>query len=510
MPGRTVYDFTRTKDLQAFQKEMQEAYNYITTQVAYMIETRAQKVQRGLYGGGRLPAPYVIDKQAWKDEQKHIIYQPWLEPAVTLFKRFHEYDFSLARIASYIDNLPYLFPQPSLEDSRTYLFSTRMRVVPGGYTISSPDALKHYLSNLTLGGFAKIGRDEEGNELLLPNAFEAAVPMELLEPSYAAITGFYLDGTPFEKSRSLSRQARRKYTLQVRAVLHGFLTSSDGAVSLYSNIEDENPHYTCHEGSSGEGWEMKNRIGILKQRKLWSISCRELDRIVLERLFNLVEHDSDMVERIKAFWESRKTNEVDEGHVLKEQIKKAQEQIARLDKLLTNPARPLSKATEERYLTKLNDAEADLARLQKKHAERQELEEPESIIPNFYYVLAHLPTEYKKLSIERQKKMMRIVAKEVRLDMLSPHLFRLYIVWENGIAVRPDVAFLWRGITPNNSEAWTEEEDEMMRLFYPDKSQIEVMQALPRWAWNRILERAQVLQLRRAIVPSLNFNGPIK
>ncbi len=81
-----LYDFTRTKDLQAFQKEMQEAYNYITTQVAYMIETRAQKVQRGLYGGGSLPAPYVIDKQAWKDEQKHIIYQPWLEPAVTLFQ----------------------------------------------------------------------------------------------------------------------------------------------------------------------------------------------------------------------------------------------------------------------------------------------------------------------------------------------------------------------------------------------------------------------------------------
>jgi hypothetical protein len=143
----------------------------------------------------------VIDKQAWKDVQRHIIYQPWLEPAVTLFKRFHEYDFSLARIAAYIDGQPYLFPQPSLEDTHKYLFSTRMRVVPGGYTISSPDALKHYLSNLTLGGFAKIGRDEEGNVLLLPNAFEAAVPMELLEPSYAAITGSYLDGTPFEKGK---------------------------------------------------------------------------------------------------------------------------------------------------------------------------------------------------------------------------------------------------------------------------------------------------------------------
>lgn len=504
VPGRTVYDFTKTKDLQAFQKEMQDAYNYITTQVAYMIETRAQKVQRGLYGGGRIPAPYVIDKGVWKDEQKYIIYQPWLEPAITLFKKFHEYDFSLARIAAYIDSLPFLFPQPTVEDVRKYLFSTNMRVVTGGYTITSADSLKYYLSNLTLGGFAKIGRDERGNELLLPNAFEAAIPMELLEPSYAAITGCYLDGTPFEKSRSQTRQTRRKYTLQACAVLHGFLTSDDGAVSLYSNNEDQNPHYVCHEGLSGDGWKMINRIGIFKQRKLWSIPCKELDRIILARLYALVEHDSDMVERIKAFWESRKTDEVDEGKVLKEQIRKAQEQIDRLDMLLTKPARPLTQATEERYLARLSEAEADLARLQKKQTEWQEVEEPESIIPNFYYVLAHLPTEYKKLSIEGQKKMMRIVAKEVKLDMLSAHLFRLTIFWENGIAVRPDVALLWRGITPNNSEAWSEEEDEIMRSYYPDKPQIEIMQALPRWAWNRILERAQDLHIRR----NVSHNGP--
>ena len=185
--------------------------------------------------------------------------------------------------------------------------------------------------------------------------------------------------------------------------------------------------------------------------------------------------------------------------MLKQQIKKAQDQIAHLDKLLTNPARPLSKTTEARYLTMLDDAEADLARLQRKQAEWQEVEEPQSIIPNFYYVLAHLPTEYKKLSVEGQKRMMRIVAKEVKLDMLSPHLFRLYIVWENGIAVRPDVALVWRGVTPNICEEWSEEEDNMMRRYYPERAQIELMRAFPRRAWYRICDRAQVLNLRRSL-----------
>lgn len=104
--------------------------------------------------------------------------------------------------------------------------------------------------------------------------------------------------------------------------------------------------------------------------------------------------------------------------------------------------------------------------------------------------------------------MMKIVAKEVNLDMLSQHIFRLYIIWENGIAVRPDVALLWRGVTPNTAEEWSEKEDELMHVLYSDKPQIEIMQALPRRAWNRILERAQDLQLKRKLDTSLNFNGP--
>ncbi len=85
VPGRTVYDFTKTKDLQAFQKEMQDAYNYLATQILYLIETRQQKIQRGLYGGGHLPAPYVIDRNVWKDEQRPLIYRPWLNMSIELF-----------------------------------------------------------------------------------------------------------------------------------------------------------------------------------------------------------------------------------------------------------------------------------------------------------------------------------------------------------------------------------------------------------------------------------------
>ncbi|HEY7416583.1 MAG TPA: recombinase family protein, partial [Ktedonobacteraceae bacterium] len=180
VPGRTMYDFTRTKDLQAFQKEMQDAYNYLATQILYLNETRQQKVQRGLYGGGHLPAPYVIDRHAWKDEQRPLIYHPWQSITVDLLQRFYDNDFSLAYIVRYIESLACLFPYPCAEDLQKYRFPTIMTKVEKGYTFTSLDALKHYLSNLTLGGYAKVGRDELGNEVLLAEAFEAAVPMDLL------------------------------------------------------------------------------------------------------------------------------------------------------------------------------------------------------------------------------------------------------------------------------------------------------------------------------------------
>jgi hypothetical protein len=51
------------------------------------------------------------------------------------------------------------------------MFKTRMRSVAGGYTFSSADSIRTYFSNLTLGGYAKIGTDTDGNLLLLANAY---------------------------------------------------------------------------------------------------------------------------------------------------------------------------------------------------------------------------------------------------------------------------------------------------------------------------------------------------
>jgi hypothetical protein len=397
VPGKAVYDFTKTRDLQAFQREMQESYSYLSTQIAYMQDTRQQKVQRGFYGGGNLPAPYAIERAAPKDQQVPVIYVPWQGLAIDLFEKLRSFEYMLSRMARYIEEQPYVFPYPCAEDLQRLMFITRMRRVPGGYTFSSPDTINKYFSNLTLGGYAMIGRDCDGNVLLLANAFEPAVPMDLLSASFAAITGHYPDGSPFERKKWIVRSRNAPWE-DSPSILRGLLHSDDGAVSYYANNTKARPMYKCHQVLNEEGWTINNRVGIMRQVTSWAVGCEDLDHIVIKRLCELSQCDGDMSDRIKGFWDQRKSNEVSQAHILTTQIQKAEADIARLDELLTHPAAPLSPYTEKRYIKMLAEAEGDLERLLKKRTELGQYKDPANVIPDFYYVLSHLPTEYKKLT----------------------------------------------------------------------------------------------------------------
>jgi DNA invertase Pin-like site-specific DNA recombinase len=499
VPGKCVYDFTSYNDLKAFQKDMQDAYNFIATQLKYMQDARSQKMQRGLYGGSLLPAPYVIDKNAWKDEQIPIIYQPWLEPAIDLFRRFKAYDFSIAHLCRYIESVPYLFPSPSFEDTQRYLFKTMMRLTAGGYTLSHYSNVRGYLINLTLGGYAKIGKDEDGNTLLIPNAFEAAIPFDLLDPAYAAITGSHIDGTPFEGSRN-TRRYMRCNPQGPNALLHGILSSDQGHVNVMpQNYKGKRTHeYRCYKGLRQEGYTLKMMSGMMKTDMWWALPSHELDRIVFARLCDLADHDPDMAGRVKAAFESMQGQEVNEANLLNQQIAQTQERIKRLDYLLTTPSIPLDEATATNYALDLAELRQKLPRLLKKQ-QAQPAIDPGKTIADFYFVLSHLPTEFQKQGIDVRKQIMSKLVKQATINNISPHLFHLYIVWHDGIATRPDVALLWRGIALKNLQGWSEEEDALLRALYPRGSQQELMRSLPRRSWILIRERAEALKAFREV-----------
>src|SRR6266487_1244165 len=296
--GAIVYDFTRFQDLQHFQEAMQAAYAYVVNQIGYMNRARDYKMSRGLYGGGCIPLPYVLLREMPKEEQIQVIYEPWKDASLDLFEKFMAFNFESGRIARYIEDKPYVFKFMPHDHFTEYLPVTNMRRVNGGYTFSSVKTILGYLSNLVLGGYAHGGRDNEtGESILIANAFDEVIPLGLLEPCYAAITGTHLDGTPFEKLRG-STQFRRE-GIETDAILHGLLSSDDGSISVFAQLEDDYPIYACLKGGYNGS---KTRAGLSRVLKAWTLPCRELDRILLDRLIALAEYDEELVERVKTYF----------------------------------------------------------------------------------------------------------------------------------------------------------------------------------------------------------------
>ncbi len=498
VPGKRVYNFTVYADLEAFQKDMLDAYKYIATHIQYMIDTRKQKRGRGLYAGGSLPAPYVIDKLAWKDEQIPLIYTPWLDPALDLFTRFKAFDFSMAHICRYIESLPYIFPAPPFEDTKRWMFLTKMFLTNGGYCFSTASVVTAYLSNLTMGGYMKVGKDEEGNVLFLPDAFEAAIPLDLLDECFASIMGHHIDGSPFEGVRNTMRYMRSN-PKGAMGIFQNIITSDQGRVKVDTNLSKEYHHYECTQENKEENEERTWKLHqFAPVDHLWRLGCRRLDRIMLDRLYAIAQYNQDIAERVKAVFASMQGQEMDEAKLLQKQVQETTARINRLNFLLRNPDIPLDEQTARDFALELSELRPKLERLTKKINTQPDIN-PEETITNFYFVVGHLSTEFEKQGIDVQKQIMSKLVKKMVVNNLSPHLFFLYIEWQEGVAFQPDVALLWRGVALKDLNGWTKEEDAAIRTYWPEGSEMDVLSHLPQRSRLNISTRASDLGVKRTV-----------
>src|SRR5581483_11404641 len=227
------------------------------------------------------------------------------------------------------------------------------------------------------------------------------------------------------------------------------------------------------------------------------VQSRELDRIIVERLIELAKHDTDMAERVRKSFENMNAEAVSETDLLQGQIARTQQRIDRLDFLLTTPAIPLDVKTAQIYAQDLAELRPKLARLLKKQNTTPELD-PGKTIANFYFILSHLPTEFHKQELDVQQQMMSRLVKHIEISNISPHLFSLFIIWQDGITKRPDVALLWRGDAVREVEGWSEEEDALLCACWPLSNQVEVMRLFPKRTYTSLRQHANTLDVVRA------------
>jgi hypothetical protein len=506
--GRRCYDFRFQDDFNAFIRRMQEAYAYIDTHIKYMLDMRQQKLQRGEWVGNGLIAPYVLDRAAinaanelrktikefgGSEEEEHIItqafrpiiYEPWHDTAIDLFEKFRLFDFSRSRLGRYVEEKKYIFPLPMPEDNHRYLFRVNMTLVPGlGYTFADSIRLPRWLANLMHIGYAPAGEDEQGNHVYIEGAFDASIPRDLFEQCYEAATGFTLDGEPVKTERNRSRFIRKYPRGLANALLSERFTSPDIPMRFTAkHLDDKRSYYYAllKPGTENDEDHGEEPISVWESHTVWTMPVRLFDKAIVDRLAELAEHDKELASRVEEYYNELNKGRDTEKKAILSDISNLEALIARYDKLLVDPAQPLTVAQEKRYLKAQADAEADLERA-KAALVKYEKSQPGDFIPLFYRILGHAPGEFWNMDVDRQRRMMSLLVEEIQVKNISPHLYRLLLKWKDPVAQRWDCALIFkRNMTRSRpvKQDWTAEEDEMLRQLWPTADRFEIYKALP-------------------------------
>lgn len=518
--GRRCYDFRIQDDFKAFLRKMEEAYGYIDTHVRYMGEMKQQKLRRGEWVGGNLVAPYVLDRlaiQNAKEQRKFlkelgrsedeemiitkayrpVIYEPWHPIAIDLVEKFKLFDYSRSRMGRYIEEKRYIFPLPLAEDLQLYIFKTQMGMVPGlGYTFTCDSRLTGWLCNLTHLGYVSAGKDEEENRIYIADAFEAAIPRDLFDPAYEALTGFTLEGEQSTLRPNHRRFIRCKPAEEQTALLTQHFRAPDKSLSV--RIEDGPPLY--YAAYLRRTTQTDEAYSYLESNRLWSMPVDPFDRGVVARLTALAEHDKELAGRVEKYYTNLTASKATEKTKILCDIAKLKAVIARYDKLLTRPARPLTEAQEGRYLDDQRQAENDLVKAQEALA-RYEQAQPSQFIPKFYRILGKAPAEFWNLDTDRRRHMMSLLIDEMQLTNISPHLYKLLLKWKDPVAQRWDCAIIFKRQAVRskllNISRWNANEDDLLRQLWPAADKLTLCQTLPTKTGTALKTRAAELGVRR-------------
>jgi hypothetical protein len=520
--GRRCYDFRILDDFNAFIRKMQEAYGYIDTHIRYMNDMQRQKKERGEWAGGLLIAPYAIDRgilQAARERRKIIkefgsseedelfiskasrpvIYEGWHQIAIDLFEKFRMFNFSRSRFGRYIEDLPYIFPMPTPADLRQYLFSVRMRLVPGrGYTFSASHRMTDWLSNLMHIGYASAGKDSDGNRIYLEGAFDAAIPRELFEECYGAITGFTLDGNPSGTGDDHSHFVRKSYAEHRYDLLTQCFTSLD--VPMTVQVRWDVRTVLCYFGCLKRTGEGVKRLSPYETTLLWTLPTQVFDHAIVDRLTALATHDKKLADRVEKYYTELTKNTAAEKKSIEQDIANLEALIAHFDRLITNPAQPLSETQEKRYLGQQADAEVALAKARAALLLHNR-NKPSEFIPAYYRILGKAPGEFWNLDVDRQRRMLRMLIDEIQITNLSPHMYKLHLKWKEPVASRWDAALIYKrqAVRTNKlgEQEWTSEEDQLIRELWPVADKMEICKMIPTKAGATIGARAFILGVER-------------
>jgi len=435
------------------------------------------KALQGLFVGTNLGMGFVTKGK--KKEQTILIYEPWADRIRWMFKHFKELD-DVYKLGHEIEGMAYLFPDPSADDFLTYTFKIHMTKVPGGFKPSCIETIKYMLSNLSYGG-AIIYK----GAIITWDSTRAIVDKELALWAYHKITGRDIEGNLLD---GVERRSLREDSAQ--AVLKYLLRDPTGAIYV---LNRDHPGYV----------RLKDRKvkGKLFKYTDFSIRAHLVDGIFLERVKALAIADQHIAQTIEQSIKSLEEQHIEETVSIEDQLVNVRLEIKKTlaflhDKILM--LTPKEKGDYNKSLAGLRDQEQQLLEAQEQALQtdlKKDFQELEDL-------LVDIPGQLDGCTMERKQKLAKLITESVTIEEVSVHWLRFTVLWRGPLANRPDVCLIWRQQGRRRSDDWTQEEDEYIRVNYPEGDKCAILEMLPVRTWKMISRRAAILGVHRRISTS--------
>jgi hypothetical protein len=487
-----VYDFTIYQDLIAFQDKMREAYGYIEGHVKYMHLCQQNKADKGGYDGRALPPGLAVKGK--KQDQVIVIYEPWAKEMRKLALRAQALSWDMGKLNREVARKVFLFPEIPEEDRERYIFKTMVHHIPGvGYKPRDPETIKDWLTNEMLIGWWQ--PDEDKPDTIIDN-HPAVLDYALFAEGYAELKGYTLEGDPVENWGGVKRIRKTRET-PPDLLFHGRLLVTPPTPDRTAFISvDEHRSKWYYYGHS------RQADGMVTDKFL-SIPGAPFDTIVIERLKALERADRQMKDKVKATLEQIYDQQSGDFVSIHKQLEGIAIQLVENAKkrMRTSEADPLYGMLEV-------EAEDLLERQRELEAKKDKLglvDSPEEI-EKLHRLLGNFEAVWPTFDLDQRQRAFRLLINRIAVEVVSPHWIRLSIDWLDAISPRLDIAYLWKAM-PSRSGVYlfSDEEEEILKEYYPCAPRIEILKRLPNRTWHSIQRQAELIHIRREIPSNDNL-----
>ncbi len=512
-PRMYIYDMRDEHDKERLRDKLEEAAEFIPKHVkGWLLPARERAAQEyGEWAGiGDINIGYIVDyDEDSPTYKKRIPYAPHAEVVKQeLFEAFSELGGEISLLYQRVALSPVIFPffEPWV-DRRVVNKFNQWTQNSEGYVLQFKQTILSILTNPVYAGYQMINgairRDKKGN---LIQSHEAIIDRDLFDFAFYRLSKYDLDGTLIE-GKSIRRYFYRGEEKNNFGLLKYRIRWSEGPVrtSAIGKYDDDGTP------TNKAVYILYSDVRKMNAEEYAYIPCEVLDDIVVKRLMHhaheLTQQQNDISVyelQAKLIREKRKNaiNQIDksiadnQGEQLRltESLGKVDEVVKSRKNLSESEIEEMKEHLQAVILGRIASLELDRKKLIK---DKEMLEkESQADIGSLEEELADLENLWSEYPFKKRQAYVNFLIKGVVVDVVSNHWMSIQVSWLHEMWGVEEIYYYRRR---GGHSDWTQEEDEIIRQYYPCMPKMELMALLPLRVWAAIIKRAVVLEVSRSM-----------